>query len=357
MSDRVQAEIVHANANVTEVVRESDAPSEKIDVSTALDDLVAQRKAEHPEWYADEGEAAVETQTSESEGTEESAEEETAEAEVEAAEPEQAGATDTIQEPESKVLKRLLDRERKLREDKDSFETTKKEYEDQLKLYQKAQHQAKSNPIQFLKAAGISQEELIDIAKAAYYESLGDLAPDDYKGQKELQELRQEIAELKSAREKPPQDTQGNEGMHEAIVAYQESMLEATKTFDTEAFPAVARVVDAYSEADVAADMFAVAQAYAEEQQGRGAPLSPEQCLAEVNTRYEKLLGKMNPAQEATPAQSPKPDGKKKANKTLSNSLSSNVPQEKSMKDMSYEEIKAASRAKFFKAMSEGGTE
>lgn len=344
MSDRVQAEIVHGDAATVEVIRESDS-TEKMDVGTALDQVVAQRRAEHPEWYADEIPDTSEQEQVETE-------------ELEAGDSEQAGSEDTPEpepephaEPESKALKRILDREAKLRQDKADFETKQKEYEKQLEEFQRAKEYATSDPVTFLKTLGISQEELIEVAKAAYYESLGDMAPDDYKGQKELQALRREIAELKSSK-KAPEDTPDT-GMQDALVAYQESMLEATKTFDSDNFPYVAHVVDAYSEADVAADMFSVAQDYARKMGGEGEPLTPEQCLAEVNSRYEKLLGKLVPQQVEAAESTPKP-GSKRKKATLSNSLSSNVPPEKPLEGLSYDEIVARARANFHKAANGG---
>lgn len=342
MSDRVQAEIIHEDQNVTETVRESDAPVEKKDVGTAIDEYLAAKKAAHPEWYASE----AEVETTDPPETEQE-QTEAAEQEQEAAATEQAGDTDS--EPESKALKRILDREAKLREDKKVFEEEVDQFKDFLLEFEEAKRYAKSDPVSFLKTLGVSQEELIDVAKAAYYESLGDMAPDDYKGQKELQQLRREIAELKASK-KAPEAEPDNSAYEQELVAYQNSMLEATKTFDTESLPYVARVVEAYSEADVAADMFSVAQEHAIKMNGQGEPLTPEQCLAEVNSRYQKLLGKLAPQQVEAAEPAPEP-GSKRKKATLSNSLSSNVPPEQPLSaDMSYEEIKARARANFFKS-------
>jgi len=341
----------------TEVVTGDDDASGMGDVGESLAGYIAQRRAEHPEWYNDQepSEASIESQEQPEPAKE-------AAAEVEA-EDEQAGSEDpkfvqeaqkeATAEPESKALKRILSREAKLREDKTAFETEQKEFKDKLAQYEAAKKHAEVDPIGYLQTLGVTQEKLTDIARAAYYESLGDSAPDEYKGQKESLALKRRLAELEArleAKEAAPEKGANKE----AFKAYQDSMIEATKTFDTEKFPSVARVVDAYSEADVAADMFAVAQSYAEQMNGQGAALTPEQCMAEVENRYSQLLGKLSPAQDSKAAAAPAPKSKKPAKKTLSNSMSSNVPPEKSLDDLSYDEVAAAARANFFKTMQGG---
>lgn len=347
MSDRVQAEIHHGDANVTEVVRESDAPAEKMDVGTALDQLVAQRKAEHPEWYQEEQlETTDEPTSQEAAPAEEEPEQETAPDE------QAGGEAHTDQEPESKALKRIIQREAKLREDKEAFEAKEAEYQAKLQEYEQAKQLAAVDPISYLKTLGFSQENLIDLAKAAYYESLGDQAPTEYRGQKESLALKREVEALKArleAKEKQPEAAP-----NEALAAYQNELLETTKSFDPGQYPSVAKIVDSYSEMTVAADMLAVAQEYAERKGGMGAPLTPEQCLAEVEQRYQEMLSKLSPqVAEQTPA---KQEAKKpaKRNTTLSNSMSSNVPPERAMtEDMTYDEIKELARSRFFRTLGE----
>lgn len=348
MSDRVQAEIVHGDAAEVEVVREGDPEVEKPDVGSSLDAFVASRKAEHPEWYQDDEEGTVEPQ--------QAAEDEQAGSEDPPVQEEDQEETEELEvakhdsEPESKALKRILQRETRLREDKAAFEAEQKDFREKLARWEEEKRLASIDPVAYLKTLDIPQEKLIDFAKAAYYESLGDAAPDEYRGQKESLALRREIEQLKArleAKEQPPQDNEVNE---RALLAYQESMLEATKTFDAEQFPSVARVVEAYSEADVAADMFKVAQQYAERMGGEGAALTPEQCMAEVEKHYEQLLGKLLPAEQKVEAAAERPV-RKAAKKTLSNSMSSNVPPEKPLDGLSYEEVAARSRERFFKAM------
>lgn len=347
MSDRVQAEIVHANANVTEVVRESDTPAEKIDVGTALDQLVAQRKAEHPEWYPEE---TLETPDVD-EPTQEAA---PAEEKPKAKQDEQAGGeAHADQEPESKALKRILAREAKLREEKESFEASQAEFKTKLQEYEQAKRAAAADPISYLKTLGFSQENLIDLAKAAYYESLGDMAPNEYRGQKESLALKREVEQLKARLEAKEKQPEAAPETNEALVAYQNELLEATKSFDVEQYPSVARIVDSYSEMTVAADMLAVAEEYAQQRGGVGAPLTPEQCLMEVEHRYNEMLAKLTPQvaeqrpakQEAAPA---------RRNKTLSNSMSSNIPPERVVtEDMSYDEVASLARSRFFRTLGE----
>lgn len=346
MSDRVQAEIHHPGANVTEVVRDGDTPAEKIDVGTALDQLVAQRKAEHPEWYAEE--------QSETPNIEETTQEAApAEEEPEPEQDEQTGGeAHTDQEPESKALKRILAREAKLREDRETFEAEIDEWKEYLLEFEQAKKSATIDPISYLKTLGFSQENLIDLAKAAYYESLGDMAPNEYRGQKESLALKREVEQLKARLEAKEKQPEAAPETNEALVAYQNELLEATKSFDVEQYPSVARIVDSYSEMTVAADMLAVAEEYAQQKGGVGAPLTPEQCLMEVEHRYNQMLSKLTPQVAQEPAQ--QEVQKPKRNTTLSNSMSSNIPPERTItEDMTYEEIADLARSRFRKALVE----
>lgn len=355
MSGRVQAEIEydHLTSGV-ETVRESDSEVEKSDVESALHDYVAKRRAEHPEWYADEPQDTTKVEASDESQESQEKPAEAAEESQEAAEAKQAGITDPESEPESKALSRVLQREAKLREDKAAFKQEQEEFKTQLAEFQRAQQLAQLDPVGYLKTLGVSQEDLIKVAESAYYESLGELAPDQYKGQKESLALKQKVQELEKRLEEATAQPQRNEA-EEALRAYQESMIEATKTFDTEQYSAVAKIVDAYGEHAVAADMYSVAEEYAQRMQGQGQPLTPEQCMAEVNARYQKFLEKLLPAQERKKqAVSPSQGSKKQAKKTLSNKLSSNVPPEKPLEGMSYEEVVAAARANFQKSLSGG---
>lgn len=344
----IESEISYGGDGVdVEVVTSDGAPAEKVDVETGLDNYIAQRKAEHPEWFNETTESPFETvETLQEEAAEEAAE--TAETrktkEPLPAEMEREEAP----EPESVALKRVLARERKLRESQKSFEERAADFERKFQAYEEAQRLAKLDPVSYLKAAGVSEEDLIDIAKSLYYESLGELAPDDYKGQKETVALKRELEALKQkleAKNDPQIDP-----AQEAVMAYQQELLDTAKSFDEVQYPTVAKVVDAYSEADVAADMFRVAQMYAEERGGNGRPLSPSECLERVEVQYAKLFG--NQKQEVN---KPAPVKKTPAvKKTLSNSMSkSQPPSEPVSKDMSYDEIKRIARSNFFSKLSE----
>jgi len=348
MADEIVAEISTDSMNQpdVEVVRESDVPTEKPDVGESLDSYVAQRKAEHPEWYPDEQapiESPPETVQAQAEEVQE------AEVEVEPVEPEPEEAT----EPESQVLRRVLAREAKLRESQTTFEAQKTEHESQLKAFQQAQTNAKIDPVAFLKAAGLDQEALIETAKALYYESLGDLAPDEYRGKQETLQLKRDVAALKARLETEQNPQPKQDAVGEAIAQYQDTLMESTKSFDTEKYPTVAKVVDAYSEADVAADMFKMAEAYAQQQGGAGQPLTPDQCLQAVEAQYAKLIGTIAPKQDAS-----KPEAVTNTpatRKTLSNNLTKEQPPANPIdKDMSYEEVSKMARNNFFAALDKG---
>lgn len=342
----IESEISHGGDGVdVEVVKSDDATAEKVDVGVGLENYIQQRKAEHPEWFSDtDTETAQENTEETAEESSEATEEVAAADEREAETPEPEAEPEKPKETESAVLKRVLARERKLRENQKAFEEKEAEFKDKLKAYEKAQKLAKIDPVAYLKTAGVSEEDLIDIAKSLYFESLGDLAPDEYKGQKESLALRREVEELKSKLE-AKQEEKEPEPQNQALLSYQQELINAAQSFDVDKFPSVAKVVETYSENDVAADMFRVAQAYAEAQGGMGRPLSPQECLTQVEAHYAKLLGSSQDVEKKSEPVKKTPAKKR----TLSNSMSKQQPPtEPVSKDMSYEEVARIARANFF---------
>lgn len=219
-------------------------------------------------------------------------------------------AKDDKQEEVEPAIIRLMEREARLRESRKEFEAERKEYLE----YKKQVELAQRDPIALLKAHGYSSEDQwLEFAKAAYYETDPDARPQDYTVNKQIQALQQELEALKSGKQEETQKQQQERLINE----YRSKLVEAYSGIDKSQYPVMSRIEEAYGTEAVHYDLLQAAGIYAQENDNT--PPTEEQAIAKLNELYEAKFGKLLNTQKASePAQEAAPPKKKTT--TLRNS-------------------------------------
>lgn len=214
-----------------------------------------------------------------------------------------------------KSLRRLMAKEKRILEERKKFDEERKDYEEKLAQYDEAKRAASIDPLAFLKSLEISDEQLQDLAKSVYYEALGDDAPEDYKGSRELLQLKKEIASLKAEKtggkkeEQPEIDVQAR--YQELVASYEDAVYGVD-----EGSAAVNQVIEKYGEDAVVQDILQVANQYATQNPNDPNPITSEEALEYLEEVYAEKLGLTKAEPE------PEPEQKARAPKTLRNNVS-----------------------------------
>ena len=210
---------------------------------------------------------------------------------------EQAGDTDSHGKVRS--ARRLLEKEKKLREAreqfekeqatiKEEFESSKAEWQDKIAAFETAAEEARYNPVEYLQSLGLSKEELLDTARVIMFQETPELATDAVKQKIQEIKYRQELKRLEDKFEKKEEEKkQPNTG---ALVEYQNGLIKAAQEVSSEAFPLTAQYMkNGADHMEIANAMYAAATQYAQETNGQGAPLSAEKCLERVEAKLKQL--------------------------------------------------------------------
>ena len=362
MSERtgLPVEIETPDGTGTQTIRDGEKiPSQEEALASYLD----ARRQENPEWFDESIEAAA-TET-ETEATTDANQPSEEQASTEAVAEEKEAATDSNKagsetaaveksETDGQALRKILAREKKLRDEKSQFEADQKENREKMAQYEQAKRLASVDPLSFLKSLGVEGDQLVDVAKSIYYEILGEDAPEEDKGERAALQARREVAALRAELEQERQQrekAQAQQSNTAELEAYQAQMVESVKTFDTDKFPTMARVVEAYGEQAVANDLM---QAAVQVAQAQNSVITAEQGLQLLEDHYGRLLGPLTGSD--TPQEEAETEQKKAPTKTLRNSMTKTQPPSKEPQTL--DEIKADARAKFnaaLKNMYEGG--
>ena len=209
----------------------------------------------------------------------------------------------------------VLKREKALRDERTALNAEREKFLAERQQLENAFSTLDNDPIAFMKAFGY--KDFASLAEQAYNESLGDLAPDEYR-QSRVQ--RQKDAELSAYKRRIEQLEQKSQ---QAELAQYQQGLKGSLEKIPEQFPSVARLVDTYGQDRVYGDLWSVAQQYAQ----AGQVATPEQCMQAVEQHYAPLLGaapEPEPADQAQSAADPKP--KKRRSRSLRNNMSQALP-------------------------------
>lgn len=266
----------------------------------------------------------------------------------------------TPEEPASRTARRLLQKETKLREERDKFKADQDawraeqaELTAKIESFEQSAAAARLDPIAHLEGLGLESDELLSLAREVYYRQF----PDEVSAQakSEMSRLQQErrLKQLESKLQKPepepePEEPAGPTPEQKAYVEnYRRGLTQAAVTIDAEQFPNVA----AYAKTDfndLVDAMYTVAVQAA--QSGEVTQdLTPDECIG----RVESWMAANMPQVQATPQQTAEPEPARP--KAITNKVAAARPSDKHESDLSYEELKAKARERFYAKLGEGG--
>jgi hypothetical protein len=286
------------------------------------------------------GEAALEAETAEPD-TEEAPKEGS-----ESSPPSEEGA-EPKEEAFSEGLIRLMEKEAELRREREELDKYREEYE----AYKQAVEAAKKDPLKVLKAHGItSEEDLLDIAKKAYYESLGEEAPQEYAVSREIAALKAEIAELKGGTTEKVEAQQ----QQQLVQDYSKTLTKELGKIDFETNALMAKIKSKFGDEGMQSDILRAAEHYYAQE---GKVPTPQQAVEKLQTLYEQQYGWLVEKNESEPAKE-ETSGKKKS-KTLRNKSTKAQPQGESLEKYknshgdpeAYQKITEISRANFYEQL------
>jgi hypothetical protein len=202
---------------------------------------------------------------------------------VKSPEPEQS-------EPESRGYRRLLAREAKLREEQKALEADRVA----LAEYRATKAKLASDPVGFLKSAGLTDKQILDALVEAKQTDLGDLAPAEVRADLAAKRAERIAREAKEQLEAAQRQGQEREAQR-FIAEYQAGIGQFVTTSLTE-YPALAAV--AATGKPVAQAMYQTAVEMAQANPTGPAPTYAE-VAAQLNSQLAELVSAVAPA--ATP--------------------------------------------------------
>lgn len=272
-------------------------------------------------------------------------------------ETEQTG--DTNSEGQNRTARRLLEKEKALREAREAFEkeqqakleefeSSKTEWQEKLTAFETAAEEARYNPVEYLQSLGLSKDELLDTARIIFFQENEELATDDIKQKIQEIKYRQELKRLENKFESKLKKDEPDENQAK-LVAYQNSLVTAAGEVSAESFPLTAKyIANGADKMEVANAMYAAASQYAQETNGQGAPLTPEQCLERVEKQLKRLqLVNNQPDNSVTQEQ----EQKSPVIRNRTTKVVQNIDESK----LSFEEQRARARARANAVMREKG--
>lgn len=294
---------------MTENIPQEDAvaPSDSPDRAAVLESFLAQF-AEDPESAPEAAEETVEVQ-----------------AEVKPPEP---VADPTEAEPEARGYRRLLARESKFREDKAAFDKEKAALEAEVQAYRAVKSKLKAEPLAYLRAAGLSQSEIMAMAKKAHYEDLGDLAPPEIKTVLEAQKYADQARAEREAMEAKlaERDSQQLSQKQQAdMAAYQQAAFQHVNT-SLDAHPRIARFISTGRGSDVSAALMAEAQDLAASMDPNGPPPAFADVAKSLEARLDALVNALTATTPPVPVAAAEPPVAAPGKPVLRNAATSAQP-------------------------------
>lgn len=261
-------------------------------------------------------------------------------------------------ESESRTARRLLRKEKELRErsaelaanaeaKEQEFVEKQSEWEEKIKSFESASQEVKYNPVDYLKSLGIEGEDLLDVARVIFFQETPELATDEVKQKLQQMEYKKELRRLEAkfdqkTEEEPTEEEK--EVVAPALVAYQESIVSFAESVDESAFPLTAKFIEEAPEGQnrgfaVAEEMYKAAIEHADSNEGKGTPLTPEQCMEKVESILKNLQLNEEAKQTSVAESEEKPA-------PLRNNLTKTVD-DVDDSNLSYEELRAKAQKRF----------
>lgn len=147
-------------------------------------------------------------------------------------------------EPEARAYRKLLDGEAKLRADRAAFQAERVAHETALKEYLATKDKVARDPVAFLKATGLSKEQLLEALNEAQARDLGKLAPVEVQAKlavKEAERIAREAEERFEARYKADAEARKAAEAEQYVAQYQKG-IETFVGAELTSYPELAKV-------------------------------------------------------------------------------------------------------------------
>ena len=321
-------------------VQETDAP--EIEVEQSPEALWAAQRAE---------ELGLVESSEESEESEAAPEEEGGD-EVEAA-PEEA-EPEPKAEPYSKSARRLMEKEAKLRKERESFEKETSETREKLKAYEQSQAEALSDPLSHLSHIGLSEDDQMNLAREIYYKFMPDQASPAVRAEMAAIQRERRLQKLERDRKAPEPDEEAP-AVNPAAQAYEHQYRSGLQNFaaavEGDKFPLIAEYRKE-NFTDLVEGMFGAAVQAVKNGEVNGRDLTPEECAARVESYLQrnKAVFFPNMKEAAKQTEEKQPEQKSKA---IRNKQAATRPTEQHDSNLSYEDLVKKSRENFYSKLNE----
>lgn len=267
-------------------------------------------------------------------------------------------------EPESRLVKRMLEKERKLREEREAWLAEQKDTLSKVEQFEKAQEEAKYNLSAYLNALGLSNEEKLDAMRIVWFEEFPDLVDENVKERVTKikdQFSQKQLADRLAKLEKPPEEPEKPAGP-EVFEPYPDVQIplaakpifENLKTYaETAESNPLTREYMAKGDAEAretVLTMYNIAYQYAQEQKFQGEALAPAECMK----RIEDFLAAKQPS---TPpiTKDPEPPTVEAPTPSLRNSVGAAQPTNPNPPTGFSDEAKAARKRNAIQRLKEMG--
>ncbi len=247
-------------------------------------------------------EAFINAASAEVEATElEAAPADTVEPQGGAAETPAPDAAKPAPESEARAYRKLLDGEAKLRAERKAYEAERVAHETELKEYRATKAKLAADPVGFLKAAGLTEAQILETIQEAQARDLGKLAPPEVRAQlaaKHAERVARESEERIEAKLKADADARAAAETDKYVQQYQAGITEFVSNQLT-SYPELSRVHAAGKPVAQAIFQTALEMASADPS---GPPPTYAAVAAQLNAQLAELASVVASSPAPTPA-------------------------------------------------------
>ena len=253
-------------------------------------------------------------------------------------------------EPEARAYRKLLDGEKKLREQQAAFEAQRVAHEAELAAYRAVKDKVKTDPVAYLRAAGLSEAEIIEVVQEAQARDMGKLAPPEVRAQLAAKEAARIAREAQEKLEQRllEESTKAQQAKAQEFVQQYQTGITNFVSSELTAYPELAKVHAAGK--PVAQAMWQTATELAATRDPNGPAPTYAEVAAALNAQLAELASVIAPAQPPTAAVPPvAPTAPTPGKPVLRNSITQAQPSSAPEPEpKTYEELVAAVRQKAY---------
>ena len=210
--------------------------------------------------------------------------------------------------PNSVAIRRMLQKEAHIRAEKEALKSEreqwleqKSEWEKKISDYERAKQYAKEDPNQLLSTFDLSEEQKLEIAQLLFFEAQPDLADEDTRSK--LYDLKMRRLEMKIDKKlKESENVDDNNG-NDAYNAYVQSVDTVVSEVSQDTFPTTAEFMSSgqFSSENLSAQILKMATDHAQKMNGKGNPLTPQECMERIEKELSAYKQKNETKEENVP--------------------------------------------------------